>query len=157
MNVILVNCKELTPLSQRHSSEIDSKKITDACIWVINPGVLNVQQGFESYLYPLSARSLQYLIKPAIKGEDKSDKIVATMAVETDPRMQVQQGAFTVHASEIALNHIKGNEKWLYQFVIPAEEIKPMAREQDIMGFTRGSLFPDLDNLAIELRGIHKP
>jgi len=142
---------------QRHSTHDADEITSDACVWILYPRSLNIAQGFEPYLYPLNARSLQYLIKPAIKGEDQSDKVVATMAVETDPRMQMQQGAFTVHTSEIALNNIPGNEDWLYKVIIPAVAIKPMARELDIMGFTRASLFPDLDNLALELKGIHRP
>jgi len=88
---------------------------------------------------------------------DEEDKIVAAMAVEKDPRMQTQQGAFTLHSSDAAINQLPSCENWLCKYIIPAKSAKPIARELDIMGFRRGELFPDLDNRAIELKGIYQP
>ncbi len=139
---------------QRHM-QIASKN-NSACIWALAPGKLNLHNGFENYLYPLNANRLRDLIKPAIKGDEKLNTIIAAMAVETDPRMQTQQGAFTIHTSDIALNNFDGNDKWLYKFIIPSEYTITIAKDLDIMGFRRGELFPDLENLAIELKGIHR-
>jgi hypothetical protein len=85
----------------------------DSCIWAIAPSKLNEAQGFESYLYPLDAQTLRPLIRPAFKGKDTVDKIAAAWAVETDPRMQVQQGAFTIHSSRVPINHLYKDEEWL--------------------------------------------
>lgn len=146
-----------TEHQQRHSHKDGKEEAFDSCIWAFAPGPFNVQQGFEPYLYPLNAYRLKDLIKPAIKGEDKESKIVAAMAVEKDPRMQTQQGAFTLHASDLALNKMPSCEDWLCKYVIPAKSAKSIARELDIMGFRRGELFPDLGNLAMELKGVHRP
>lgn len=145
-----------TEHQQRHSL-IDGTVDFDSCIWTFAPGPFNVQQGFEPYLYPLNANRLKDLIRPAIKGEDKEEKTVAAMAVENDPRMQTQQGAFTIHTSNMPLNVMPSCENWLCKYVIPNKFVKPIAKELDIMGFRRGELFPDLENLAKELKGIYKP
>ena len=143
-----------TESHQRHS---DNPKDTDACIWALAPGRLNQSQGFEPLLYPLNANRLKDMIIPAIKGEDETDTVVAAMAVEIDLRMQVQQGAFTVHSSDDPLNQMAGCQDWLKKIVIPSKTLSPLARELDLAGFRLGDLFPDLDNLATELRGIHRP
>jgi hypothetical protein len=67
--------------------------------------------------------------------------------------MLIQQGAVTVHASPTPLNKIEGCDTWLRKFVIPAEALPSFARELQLLGLRRGDLFPDLDNLARELRG----
>jgi len=104
----------------------------------------------------LNAGQLEKLIRPALKGQDEADKVVAAMAVETDARMQIQQGAFTVHASDQALNNLDDNHIWLRKFLIPAEVVPAMAWELERMGFRLADLFPDLGSLAKELRGRHR-
>jgi FRG domain len=134
-----------------------SNVASDACIWAFAPGRFNKWQGFESLLYPLNAESLRDLLRPAFKGVDETDKIIAAMPIETDARMQVQQGSFTVHASDNSLDEMAGSSSWLYKFAIPAEAKPKVARELELMGFRLGDLFPDLGNLAAELKGRHIP
>jgi hypothetical protein len=139
---------------QRH---IDKPTRKDACIWALAPLTLNISQEFEPYWYPLDANILNGLIIAARKGKERSDKVVAAMAVETDLRMQMQQGCFTVHGSDIPLNHMDGCADWLRKYVISVRSLPSMARELEILGFRLGDLFPDLANLATELRGVHRP
>jgi len=142
---------------QQHSENPEKEPITDACIWALAPGLLNPDQGFENYLLPLNARQPEKIIRPSRKGRDTSDKVAAAMAIETDMRMQMQQGAFTVHASDTPLNLMPNYNEWLRKWVIPAEYIRAMARQLDLAGFRLGDLFPDLGNLAKELKGRHRP
>jgi hypothetical protein len=129
----------------------------DACIWALAPSMLNESQGFEPLLYPLSARSLQPLLEPAKKGIDTTNSIVAAMAVEADPRMQMQQGAFTVHASPTPLNRLEGSDRWLRRFVVPADAVVTLRRELRLLGYRSDYLFPDLEALAQELRSLIRP
>jgi hypothetical protein len=124
-----------------------------ACIWALAPVSLNVSQGFEPLLYPLNANRVEPVIRPALKGDDTTETVVGTMAVETDRRMLVQQGAFTVHSSTVPLNKQVGSDAWLRKFVIPTRALSSFARELVLLGIRRGDLFPDLDNLAAELTG----
>ena len=146
---------------QRHSEQFqldpNVDATVDACIWAIAPSILNVEQGFEEYLLPLNAGQLAPLIRPSRKGEDSTDKVAAAMAIETDLRMQMQQGAFTVHSSGTPLNLMDIGGKWLRKYVIPAKCVRSMARQLDLLGFRLGDLFPDLGNLATELKGRHRP
>jgi hypothetical protein len=131
---------------------------TDACIWALAPGPFNRQQGLEPLLYPLNAASLRCLLRPAFKGNDKKRrKIAAAMPVESDTRMQMQQGAFTVHSAKRPLEKMEGSSQWLRKFVIPAKAKEQMSWELKLMGFRLGDLFPDLGNLAAELKGRHVP
>lgn len=146
---------------QRHSEQFNrnakARESSNACIWALAPGRLNLSQGFEGYLLPLNAAQLVPLIKPSRKGKDTALAIAAAMAVETDLRMQMQQGAFTVHSSRTPLNLLGGSDRWLKKYEIPAECVWSLARQLDLLGFRLGDLFPDLGNLAKELRGRHRP
>jgi hypothetical protein len=128
-----------------------------ACIWALAPIVLNVRQGFEDFLYPMSAKTVLPMIEPAFKTRDDNGKVISVMAVETDLRMLIQQGAFTVHATDVPLDLMADCSDWLIKYIIPTQSIPSMARDLDILGIRRGDLFPDLDNLATELMGIHQP
>ena len=75
------------------------------------------------------------------------------MAVEHDMRMFVQQGAFTIHSETDALNKRQGHSQYLAPLLIKAENVRRMADELYASGFRKGDIFPDLTNLADELKG----
>jgi len=129
----------------------------DACVWALAPSILNEAQGFEPLLYPLTAKTVRPLLEPAKKGVDTSERILAAMAVEADPRMQMQQGAFTVHASPIPLNRLPGEAAWLRRFVIPATAVSTLRLELNLLGYRTDYLFPDLEALATELKWLIRP
>jgi hypothetical protein len=149
-----------TEAYQRHAepaTELAEGADVDACIWALAPGTINSRQGFEEYLLPLNANQLRELITPSRKGRDTRERVAAAMAIETDLRMQMQQGAFTVHSLGTPLNRIAGCDEWLRQYMIPKAQLPSMARQLDLLGFRLGDLFPDLVNLAKELKGRHRP
>lgn len=131
--------------------------LEDACIWAVCPETLNVSQGFEPYLYPLTANRLRLILTPAKKGADTSDCIVAAMAVESDARMQMQQGAFTVHASATPLNRLTSCQNWLRRLIIRAEDLPRLKSELRAIGYRKDYLFPDLESLADELKSLYPP
>jgi len=140
--------------SQRHSSGLP---LGDACIWAVAPSQLNRSMGLEPLLYPLSAERLVSCLKPAIKGPpDTHELVVAAVPSETDLRMVMQQGAFTIHTSDRPMTDIDGAEEFLRQFIIPADAQPHMVLELEVLGIRLGDLFPDLTNLAAELRADHK-
>jgi len=128
-----------------------------ASIWVVDAIKLNVAQGFEPVAPPLNAKVVEPLVRPAIKGGEETGKVTAAMAVENDPRMQVQQGAFTVHTTDRPLNEMVGCDEWLHEFIIPLDAAKRIAWQLDILGVRVSQLFPDLHNLANELRNDYLP
>lgn len=136
----------------------DVGTVKDAAIWMLEPHLLNKSQGYEPIFPPLNAKSLEKLIKPAMKGRDSSRiKVLAASPLESDLKMLTQQGAFTVHVIGKPLNKMAGSGKWLKKMVIPASSVGPMARELDVLGIRLADLFPDLQSLAKEITNMHRP
>jgi hypothetical protein len=125
---------------------------SDAAIWMLEP------QKYGRIFPPLNAESLEELLRPAMKGNDRSDKkALAAMPLETDLKMLTQQGAFTVHVSDEPLYEMSGCGEWLKKLIIPAENVPGVAIELDVLGFRLGDLFPDLQNLAKEISKTQSP
>ena len=79
----------------------------DAGFWILEPHALNVAQGFGPYTADLNAFMYIDLIKPAyFHSDSEPGTVAAAMAAETDQRMFVQQGCFTVHSSATPLENI---------------------------------------------------
>jgi hypothetical protein len=93
-----------------------------------------------------------------MKGEDSSPfRVLAASPLETDLKMLTQQGAFTVHVLDEPLNEVSDCNDWLKKLVIPAQRVRDVALELDVLGFRLGDLFPDLQNLAKEITNMHRP
>lgn len=133
------------------------EKATDACIWALAPTALNESQGFEPLLYPLDAYSFESLLAPSKRERQETGKTAAAMTIEIDPRIQVQQGAFTLHGTPVALNKLENSHEWLRCFYLPASTLPQIARELELLGIRLAGLFPDLASLARELVGVHRP
>lgn len=127
----------------------------DACVWALIGGKLNESQGFEPLIFPLDASSYEPLIAPAFKNRDEPDTVGVAMAIEHDARIQLQQGAFTIHSSREPINHLPGCGAWLRKFVIRSADVVEFHRELSALGMRKSNLFPDLPSLASELRSIH--
>jgi hypothetical protein len=129
----------------------------DSAIWAVCPGELNRVQGLKSYIYPLSSSDLRNLVRRAFyspRTPSRSDRylnVAAAMAVETDARMQVQRGAFTIHRTAEPLEMMQGSVSWLRKFVIPGEAVPDFGEEVQALGVGLADLFPDLGSLARDL------
>lgn len=129
----------------------------DACIWALDARKLNESQGFEPLIFPLDASSYEPLITPAFKNRDELNTVGVAMALEHDPRIQLQQGAFTIHSNRTPINLLKGAPDWLHRFVIRSSDIADFFDELTRLGIRKYLLFPDLSALTSELKTIHRP
>jgi len=129
----------------------------DAIIWALDAGELNKLQGFEPLIFPLDAASYEPMITPAFKNRVEPDSVGVAMALEHDPRIQLQQGAFTIHSSRTPINLLEGAHAWLYKFIIRNEDIGGFFEELTLLGVRKYTLFPDLSALTSELKAIHFP
>lgn len=120
----------------------------DACIWALRPGYLNDSYGYGRYLLPLNAKPLRDLLVPAFTDNVSPRKIAAAMAVESDPRMQMQQGAFTVHGHRLPLCEHPESTSWLQKAVVPRGSVAQIKYELKVLSIRRDSVFPDLSSLA---------
>jgi hypothetical protein len=124
----------------------------DAVIWILEPHILNEREDFSKFTPSIDAHMCEEMLAPAFTDRAKeNDKVVAVMAAETDIRMFVQQGCFTIHSDQTPLEKREHNEGYLSGITIPAKYVRHMTREIDICGFRKGDIYPDLANLATEL------
>lgn len=131
---------------------------SDAALWILEPHALNKAQGFEPYTAALNAGMYTALINPAYYHKSpEPGTVAAAMASETDQRMFVQQGCFTVHSADPPLERLELPDKVLTEVRIRAEHIRKLSFDIEVCGFRRGDMFPDLQNLADELRRSYGP
>lgn len=129
----------------------------DACIWALDAGEFNEAQGFEPLIFPLDAASYEPLVAPAFKNRQELNSVGVAMALEHDSRIQLQQGAFTIHSSRTPINLLHGADAWLRRFVIRNDDIVNLFEELTLLGIRKYTLFPDLSALTSELKTIHLP
>lgn len=150
---------------------VENKNVQrDAAIWVLNPHELNYRRCRNSLTPGLSSRQLGRLVSDAFFDREQHQaeshfragdhaEVMAAMAWEADPRMVVQQGAFTVHAGPRSagrrgvrgLDEESDAHEYLTLLKIPADTTARLRREVAAAGFREGDLFPDLEHLAREL------
>ncbi len=100
------------------------------------------------------ARDIKYGSIPPRKARSKRrlrpQECLAVMASETDLRMMVQQGAFTVHSRDCGpLEKNARLRQYLVKFVIT--DVQGFADEIRTAGFAEAGIYPDLDHLSEEL------
>ena len=124
-----------------------------AAIWVLRAHDLNNQECGQPVTPAIEAVMVQPLINPAFSHDHKeTGRVLAVMASEHDFRMFTQQGCFTIHSDREPLERRDGSTNYLSKFVIPAEAIARFSHEIEVCGFRKGDIYPDLDNLALELK-----
>jgi hypothetical protein len=136
----------------------DKIKEQDACVWILEPHILNSKEGFENVTPSIDAHMCRDMLRPAFSDKGlENNKVMAAMATEMDLRMFVQQGCFTIHSYKEPLNKQRDNQEFLSAFIIPADKVRKMAFSIDVCGFRKGDIFPDLEHLADEFRGRYRP
>lgn len=125
----------------------------EAAIWVLLPHRMNGVGLGSDLTYPIDADSVRKYIEPAFRRKDTTEGFVAVMAVEHDMRMLVQQGNFTIHSSRAPLERAKSAHEYIVKMLVTASDKHVIRRELRLLNVVRGDLFPDLANLAEELRG----
>jgi hypothetical protein len=97
------------------------------------------------------------MLRPAFSDwrTEENGKGIAVMPTETDLRMCVRQGCFTIHSRMEALEKTEGYTRYLQSARIPKESIPTLADEIRICGIRKGDIYPDLANLALDLKNAH--
>ena len=128
---------------------------TSPCIWILSARTLNQNQDFDPVIYPINAWSFGNLIEPAFKKRPETGKVAVAMGIEFDSRIQLQQGAFTIHSSDTPLNKFKDASNFLVKLIIPYDCKTELFNELQILGITKSYLFPDLASLSEDLKYKH--
>jgi hypothetical protein len=104
----------------------------DAVIWVLYPHQLNEREGFPPLTPSIDAQMCEGMLWPAfIDDAAENGRVLAAMASETDLRMFVQQGCFTIHSSQTALNKRPGHGDFLRPVVLDAGYLDRIAQVTD--------------------------
>ena len=128
---------------------------TDACVWVLTPGLLNEKEGFGNCIYPIDADTTQEMLLPAFKhnhhNPELKNKILACSSTENNLRMYSQYSNFTVHNSLERLEDIC-DENMLYKIIIPSGRKQYFIESLRVFGISESFVYPDLDHISSDLK-----
>jgi hypothetical protein len=126
----------------------------DALLWALRPAALNQLEAGEAGIYIPSNSELMRIGKQAFqetKDIATDTRILSVLTHEADPRHMVQQSAFTIHGRPDALNKIPEAGSFLARVRIPGTAKGSLRACLRALGISRATLFPDLENLALDL------
>ncbi len=122
-------------------------------VWALNPLALNNQLFGEAALsHPGYSRAIPFFRQAFNKGEKSvTSPAMAIKPWELDPRMLMQQSAFTIHSSNQPLETLENHNQFLLDFGITVSAKEKIHNELSVLGIRISSLFPDLQNLSKEI------
>jgi len=82
---------------------------------------------------------------------EKSGKIVACWPVVNDPRVIMQQSAFTVHDTDVPLEDF-AVENYLKKFIIPSHCKERLHKSLAICGIRLSSIFPEYEKISQQIK-----
>ena len=125
---------------------------TDALLYALHPREMNRITNGDHTLIPVSASPANELFRGAFDDRFNSEKTVAILSHEIDNRMLIQQSAFTLHGTSRDLREIEGASSIIRSYTIPSQSKPQIIAELASLGIRRRTLFPDLNNLAENLK-----
>lgn len=132
---------------------VDGPDDSDSAVWALGPSRLNQLEAGRRAIFLSGTESVSQLAIEAFRTDIRSsdERILAVLTEQIDLRHMVQQSAFTIHGRSEPLDQIDGGDSALARIRIPVAA-KPGFRQMlNLLGISRSSLFPDLENLALEL------
>lgn len=130
----------------------DANSELDASLYALHPREMNRIINGDHTLVPVTARPANELFRGAFDDRLKSEKTIAILSHELDSRMLVQQTSFTLHGNRDDLRTLPGIEHLIRTFNVPAASKRNIIAELASLGIRRRTLFPDLANLANDLK-----
>ena len=125
----------------------------DGCVWGLWPSGLNEAFNGSYGLVRIGDPKVIKIAESAFTAIGSSDDVIAAIdGQEIDPRMLAQMSRFTLHSHRTPLEALFGTHKWLRQYTIPKDAKAKIRNQLTALGIRRSNLFPDLVNLAGELR-----
>lgn len=123
----------------------------DGFIWGLFPMGLNDQQIDNKRLLLPHHDEVKKILNIAFAAKGESGAILAVMPVESDLRMLLQQGRYTIHGNPGDLVAAVGEAPYLGKWRVPATAKAYLKKQLEIMGVSRSLLFPDLASLAADM------
>lgn len=119
----------------------------DGALWALNPEKLGLADG--------DHQKVEKIARMAFSSTPSAEQTaIAFYPYHCHPRMPAQHTVCTAHAGHppVALNDISGCEGFLVKIIIPANLKKEILYFLSLAGIRRSTLFPDLSNLAADIR-----
>jgi hypothetical protein len=133
-------------------------------IWALAPALLNQHFFGQQTIFPMDQPPLTdppdqpgllEIVFPSVTiARPRPDKanlkstIAAVLPPEIDPKMMLQQSAFTLHGDVLPLELASKHTDYLLEFAIPGPAKANLAQELHAVGIRQSMLFPDLTSLA---------
>ena len=135
---------------------VERELAEDAILWVLLPTILNAKAGirpaYEHEIPSFEDEELRNYLPSTIARETRSQlSPVAAIAPRNSPRMQAQQGVFTItHRENVYIDEVGevANRDHIWRYVIPAEAKQRIREDLRRLGITRFSIFPELSSIA---------
>ena len=131
--------------------------VGDAALWAMLPVSLNLKSHYRS-LCDAEIPSFEddYLINylPTSIGQEIRSELnpMAAIALRNNPRIQAQQGVFTIsHRGNIPIEDVGengGSRDYIWRYIIKADNKKTIMDELSLLGINKFMLFPELDNIT---------
>jgi hypothetical protein len=134
-----------------------SNEMFEGALWVLMPTVLNEKSNYRpDYQHEVPSFEdvhLQNYLPETIAREHRSRLFpMAAIAPRNSPRMQAQQGVFTIsHRENTPIEDVGqpgAARDHVWRYLIPPTAKMPLQQELRILGFSKFQLFPELDSLA---------
>ena len=136
---------------------VDSYYDKPGALWALMPTKLNEKSNFrpeyEHEVPSFEDVHLQNYLPATIAHEHKSKLFpMAAIAPRNSPRMQAQQGVFTIsHRENVLIEDIgaQGAERdYIWRYIIPPEAKEEVQRQLRMLGYNKFMLFPELESLS---------
>jgi hypothetical protein len=130
----------------------------DGSLWVLHPTVLNEKSNYRpDYPYEVPSfddLALKNYLPEAVVSEHRSRLFpLAAISPRNSPRMQSQQGVFTIsHRENTPIEDVGApgaDRDHVWRYIIPKNVKQSLSQELKILSFSRFQLFPELDSLSI--------
>lgn len=128
----------------------------DGTLWGLEPATLNkFQIGRDEILTSMDSK-VEPLFKSAFSGRENNDtkKILSVFTDQFDLRHMVQLSVFTIHGISTPLDKHSNAKDFLVKIIIPKEAKLYFKTVLDMFMIAESHLFPDLEHLANEVKGI---
>jgi hypothetical protein len=149
-----------SPLTALYFATTDENNANhDGALWVLLPTELNkvsrFKPAFEFEVPSFEDEQLKNYQPSVISAESRTElDPMAAIAPRNSPRMQSQQGVFTIcHRGTMAIENVGNNPRnHVWKYTIPATSKTAFVEELKWLGVNRFQLFPELESLSRNLR-----
>jgi hypothetical protein len=132
----------------------------DGALWCLNPVALNAHASV-SFQFALEVPAFGYdqlmnnYLPTNIASETTSQlSPIAAIGPRNSPRIAAQLGVFTItHRTHVSIEDV-GNQRHIWRYIIPSSAKVRLRKELAALRYTRLTLFPELDSVALTAREI---